>query len=324
MSYFKEFKELLLRAPKHYCPRQDNVNSEYSAFTYRCKNAYMVFASNYNEDCFYLHLCQRSRDCSDCEGVWDSELCYEGVDCYRLYNSDFCQDSSDLSDCFLCEYCQSCKNLFGCSGLRRAEYCIFNKKVGKEEYENRISELKKRFFTDRDSVLAEFEKVCYEEPRCLFNIRCDETVIGSYNANCKNCYEVYDSLKCEDCCYLYREAEDNKDCVDGCHIFRSELCYDAMAYDNAYNCDHSFWVINCSDCDYCYCVNSCYNCFMCTNLKHKKFHILNKPYGKEEYFKKVAEIKDELSREGLRSENLAALALHDIQKEIGDCNDLIY
>lgn len=282
----------------------------------------MVFASNYNEDCFYLHLCQRSRDCSDCEGVWDSELCYEGIDSYRLYNCDFCQDCADSSDCFLCEYCASCKNCFGCSGLRKAQYYIFNKKYSKNEYLTKVPQLKKSFFADQSKVLSEFEEIRCSEPRCLLNVRCGDDVLGSYNANCKNCYEVYDSLECEDCMYLYRENESDRDCVDCCHVFKSELCYDCMALDNAYNCNFCFWCINSQNCDHCYCVNSCSDCFGCTNLRHKKYYILNKLYQKDEYFKKVAEIKNELAKEGLVSENLLTFSLFDIQKEIGDCLDV--
>jgi len=48
-------------------------------------------------------------------------------------------------------------------------------------------------------------------------------------------------------------------------------------------------------------------------LRHKKFHILNKPYSEEEYFKKIAKIKEELLSEGLVSENLLALALEGVE-----------
>ncbi|MBU1992655.1 MAG: hypothetical protein ABH856_00115 [Patescibacteria group bacterium] len=319
MSFLKDLRELLLKEPKHYCPRQDNVNSDYGSFIYRCKNCYMAFAGNYMEDCLYMHLCDNSKDCCDCTGIWEGELCYECIDGLKLYNCNFCQDTGNSRDCFLCDYCMNCQDCFGCSGLRRVKYYIFNKKYSKDEYFKKAAELKKRFFENRGKVLAEFEKIKYEEPRCLVNVRCDEDVYGSYNSNCKNCYEVYDADECEDCLYLYRENLKLKDCCDCTHASNSELCYDSMSMDKAYNCNHCFWIVNSSDCEHCYCAIGCDHCFGCHNIKHKKYHILNRPYEKDEYFKKVAEIKEELKRDGLANEYLIGLALEDVQKEIGDC-----
>jgi len=199
--------------------------------------------------------------------------------------------------------------------LRHAQYHIFNKKYSKEEYEKLMSELKKKFFSDaRVEVLAEFEKIRYVEPRALLNLRCADDFYGSYSVNCKNCYEVHDAANVEDGMYLYLDIDHVKDCCDCVAIKDNcEFLYDCMSCAGGYNCNHCFWVINSRDCDYCYCINSCDHCFGCTNLRHKKYHILNKPYPEEEYFKKVAEIKKELLSEGLVSENLLALALEGVE-----------
>jgi hypothetical protein len=53
-----------------------------------------------------------------------------------------------------------------------------------------------------------------------------------------------------------------------------------------------------SDLEYCELIANSKNCFGCVGLNHKEFYILNQPYSREDYFKRVAEIKDQLKREG--------------------------
>jgi hypothetical protein len=53
------------------------------------------------------------------------------------------------------------------------------------------------------------------------------------------------------------------------------------------------------DCEYMMYSFDCENCFGCFGIRHKKYHILNKPCGsKEEYFEKVAQIKNDMKKEG--------------------------
>ena len=49
------------------------------------------------------------------------------VQCERVSDSLFCFQCNDVKDCF------------GCVGLRKAQYCVFNKQYTKERYENIVS-----------------------------------------------------------------------------------------------------------------------------------------------------------------------------------------
>ena len=99
--------------------------------------------------------------------------------------------------------------------------------------------------------------------------------------------------------YVYDEISGLKDCVDCTHIQDCQLCYGLMSAFNCYNVDSSWWAVDSTDCKYGMCILQFKNCFGCVNLKRKEFHILNKPYSKENYFKKVAEIEDDLRAKGL-------------------------
>lgn len=70
----------------------------------------------------------------------DSELLYEAAQCgIHDVRVVFSFDSWDgNSDLFYCWMCTGCKYCFGCVGLQKMEYCIFNRQYTKEEYEERV------------------------------------------------------------------------------------------------------------------------------------------------------------------------------------------
>lgn len=318
MTFLNDFRELLARSPKHFAPRQDDENSEYTSFCYRAKSCYMCFACDYLEDSFHMHHSQHVKDCTDGMGLWESEISYECMDTFKFYNCDFVWNGANNRDCFLCEDLRGCSNCFGSSGLRQAEYLIFNQKFSKEEYMAKVAELKKEFFetggwfNEENRIMKKFNEVRFGAPHCQWQqLRC-ENVVGDYNTNSKNCYAGFDLDNCEDCTYVWN-CFNTKDSVDGLYVHSGELCHDLMSSHTVYNVDSSFWMIGCSDCKYGYCCHQCEHCFGCTNLKHKRFCILNKQYTEEEYFKKVGEIIAELKEQGIYGENLIYLAMKDVE-----------
>ena len=70
--------------------------------------------------------------------IWGEnvELCYETAICGdNAYGLKFCVDSwPNNRDCEYSFYLKNCTNCFGCVGLKKKEYCIFNKQYTKEEY----------------------------------------------------------------------------------------------------------------------------------------------------------------------------------------------
>jgi hypothetical protein len=71
------------------------------------------------------------------------ELCYEtavtGKASSRIVFSFNCWSENHYL--LYCELCVSCQHCFGCIGLQRKEYCIFNKQYSKEEYYKEISRI---------------------------------------------------------------------------------------------------------------------------------------------------------------------------------------
>lgn len=113
-------------------------------------------------------------------------------------------------------------------------------------------------------------------------------MVNSDYCNCasqnKNCYLVFSTNRCEDCCYG-SWVNDCRDCVDNKTISKCELCYDCFncydSYDLKYcrdcsNCKNSYFLRDCS---------GCMDCFAGSNLHNKKYVVFNKQNTKEEYEK---------------------------------------
>src|SRR3989339_710768 len=51
-----------------------------------------------------------------------------------------------------------------------------------------------------------------------------------------------------------------------------------------------YFLKNCEDCQNCFFsvdLKNCSNCLFCSNLRHKEYHIFNKPYSREEFIKQL-------------------------------------
>ena len=113
-----------------------------------CKNCIECYDSGDLEDCGYLIFSFKSKDCFDGHVVVDKcELCYETVSTINQYNTQFTFVSFYSKNGMYLDHCIGTENCFGCSGLKKAKYCIFNKQYSKEKYEelkNKIIEHMKK------------------------------------------------------------------------------------------------------------------------------------------------------------------------------------
>lgn len=100
------------------------------------KNCYWCFNALNCEDSKYLYDVLDAKDCYDVNySPYAPEVCYEVTSTVGLKYSAFYMAGPYNSHCFYSHMLQSCNNCFGCIGLKRKQYCIFNKQYSKEEYE---------------------------------------------------------------------------------------------------------------------------------------------------------------------------------------------
>lgn len=108
----------------------------------------------------------------------------------------------------------------------------------------------------------------------------------NYTSGNKNCYLCFAGNNSMDCFYSYN-AEKSRDCADCYFVYDSELCFELIHSEGCYNTNYSLNCKNCVDSWFLEDCFSCHDCFMCFNLQNRQYYILNKPYSREEYFKKI-------------------------------------
>jgi len=117
--------------------------------------------TEHNQNCTGNHLydsknsfecfdCKDLEDCTRCARVFgvkssmdytswgdQSELMYQCAACGdHAYNLKFCTTcTTNNADLEYCAHCTGCRHCFGCVGMRRKEYCIFNTQYEKSEFE---------------------------------------------------------------------------------------------------------------------------------------------------------------------------------------------
>ena len=72
----------------------------------------------------------------------DANFSYFCGDTYFSNNIKFCARCIGLDDCEYCITCHNCQNCFGCAGLKRKQFCIFNKQYSEEEYWEKVDQIK--------------------------------------------------------------------------------------------------------------------------------------------------------------------------------------
>lgn len=276
-------------------PGSVNINSENSDYCHnvdKCKNCYLLANAVGNRDCMYGRDFYFNDDCIDCDHIQKCTLSYQCVSCKECWNSNFLQDCENCTDCDYGYDLKDCKNCIGCVGLRKKEFHIFNAPYSKEDFA-----AKKRALTP-DEIMSGFSQLKTQIPRrALIEINAEQS-LGDNVLNSKNIILGFDVVDCQDCGYV-TELKGSKDCWDIFVMEYSELCYEIGSSYKLNNCNFCFSCWESSNLELCEWVGASHDCFGCAGIYRKQFHILNQPYEKEAYFKKVAELKDQLKAEGM-------------------------
>lgn len=282
--FFEQFSKLKKVVPHISLYVVGNENSDYVNMTAYCKNCYLLFAADFDEDCLYGTEVVKCRNCVDTLDCFESENCYEAVDVHKSYGLLFSQNCRTCRDSMFLYDCGGCNDCLFCSNLRNKSCCIFNTQCTKEEYEAKKNEILKNLNSgDKSKLFGEFDKLKREAIYKNLEQRNNENSVGSYLFDSKNCVECYDLTYGEDCKYVYTGFK-ARDVMDLCHLNDIELCYEGVSYGfGSYNALFSNAAWSARDVQYCEFVQSSSDLFGCISMKRKQFCILNKQYTKEQY-----------------------------------------
>lgn len=263
-------------------------NCDYCNALAYSKNCTLITGADYCENVYFSSILNTAKDTADSLRIFKSELCYESIgqnDCYRVFYSQECDACTDV---WFSRNCYSSMNCVGCVNLRGASNCIFNVKYSKEEYAEKLKEMKLDTRSGIEKVKKEAEKFWLEHPyRFYTGNTLNLNVTGEYLFNSKNSKEIYIGSKVENSkwCQMI-SVSPVKDCMDysgwGAN---AELLYESASVgDNVANVKFSAYCFpDVLNSEYCLWCPASKNNFGCVNLKRKSYCILNKEYSKEEY-----------------------------------------
>lgn len=298
--FWPQFGELMKAVPKMSLIQQANMeNADYCNRASNDKNCYMIFTSNFSEDCYYSVHITNCRNCVDCLNVHKSERCYECVDSYECYDCRWVESCKNCSSSAFLKGCTGCRDCMFCTNLTQKRFCIDNVQYTEDEYRSQLvgTTLHVRstveFLKNRFSDLK--QRMIVREYMGMNN----ENVRGNYIDHCKNVLDAYEVRESEDCRYVQSLVQ-AKDCMDYASWGRGcELIYETI--NCGYNCRNILFSNECWDSNTdLICCNQCLNsshCFGCCGLRYKQFCILNKQYTETEYYELVPKIIERMRLE---------------------------
>lgn len=301
--FFEQLQELKNKTPHAALETQHTTmkNSDYTNAISWSKNCYMVFWADYCEDVYYSSLLNNLKYSIDCLRGFYSELCYQSTGFTRNYNTHYSLECTDCVDVWFSRNCYGCTNVIGCVNLRNASYCIFNQKYTKEEYDEKVKEMRLDTRKGIESIKKKASDFWLAKPYREFegnSLNLNAT--GNYVYRTKNSKEMYIVGGAENCkwvqmitvrpvgeCYDYSGWGNN-----------ASLIYESVNVgENVNNVKFSVYCFpDCVNLEYCDFNIAGKNNFGCVNLKRKAYCILNKQYSEEEYEKLKAQIVEDMKR----------------------------
>lgn len=275
-------------------PESDNCS--WSLYELEFKNCYATYGGVRCSDLLYGDMCIDTSNTLDAAFMVQSEWlydCIEGFGCSQTFFSDSCVQCRDVYFSYGCNNCTDC---FACVNLENKQYCILNVQYSKEEYFETI----KKFDLSDTAVVQRLKKeaatfwqkgyTCAEN-----NIRSERSngydvvdsadTVGISTFKTERLYNAFDVALVKDSCDLTT-------CSALESSVNSVVCTDGFENKMSVSCT------GCIDVEYSLQCISCEHCFGCVGLKRKKYCIFNVQYSKEEYWKKVDEIKAKMIARG--------------------------
>lgn len=299
-SFFDQVKELKLKVPRLQTANAVEsrlINSDYNNSAIDLKNCYLTFASIQNEDCMYANYIRESRACVDMLNCVKSENSYDCFDVTGCYNVQFSQSCIECRDSSFLYDCRNCSNCIGCVGLRNQQYCIFNKRYSREEYEKEKAKLNLHTHEGIQRMHKRVSELKLSFPRKYYHGYKNHHFNGDYVWNTesvKNVFYTADARNVKHSFWCYG-AEDTYDYIAWGGV---KLSYELVECgDNVYGTKfcHQSWseTRNLEYCDFCLTSSEC---FGCVGLRNKSYCILNKQYTKDEYFDIKSKIIEQMRR----------------------------
>lgn len=301
--FLEQYKEILKAFPvmSPSVMYTSMINSDYTNVASELKNCYLLFNSDYDEDCAYGTYVERSKNAYDTYMVDQLEHCYECINVRKSFKTFYSIDCENCVDVWFSRNLSGCSNCFGCINLRGKSYCIFNEQYDKDEYEVKIKELFDGSQTGLVRVKEKVRQFHLTFPRRFMTGIKNANVTGEYISESKNVFQSYEVVGGEEVKYSQFVFIPSSKDIQDVTMWGGNI-------KGAYNCmgigDNQSQMGSCLNCwaachDIAYSkeiLTSCSHIFGSVGLRNKNYCILNKQYSKEDYFALVSVIKERMKQ----------------------------
>ncbi len=295
---WKSIKDFFTNTPARSLNLRDAMeNCDYSNYGQSAKDCYMCQCPAMSEKSMYSFTPIFSNYDIDSYLSEKSEITYESLYSMWTYKCFYCQDVSNSNDCYFSKDLKNCKNVIGCVWLDDKEHYIFNKKVTKKDFENKLNDI----FKDYSSV-EKFKKESNDffirfPKRNLINLNSENIIWNNirYSKNIiwwNNIIQLEDSLYCS---VSWLSSNNLKDCYAS--WLNSSYVNEFIWMSDTFK--SSFWIFVSA-------INSYYvtwwkvdNSFFTIWLENQEYCIFNKKYSREEYEKKAPIIIEKMMEQWL-------------------------
>lgn len=297
--FFEQYAQLQTVVPRIAIANQNSENSEFTNYSGGNKNCYFVFGgfASECEDCLYGTCIRKCVSCVDNIHIHRCEECYECVDCFECSRLIYSQNSSSCHDSAFLFDCRGCFNCTLCAGLRNENYCLFNKRLEKDDYQKKLAQLGLNGSSGLRRLRQEFREWRKQFPvRYSWQIN-TENCSGDYLVNCRNCHHCFDVADAEDLKFVAHNILDSNNIYDSAYTGKTEMGYENMSWVSArygIGC-HVCW--NCAEVYYSdLCLQGATNLFGCISMNSKQYCILNKQYRRDEYEKLFSQLVQHMKK----------------------------
>lgn len=280
-GFFNELQRLIFSLPRPPAKIYNSENCTFGDYIYNSKNLFYCFDCASCSDSFYLYDSYMCANCGDCDYVVESELCYECVDPYKAFNCEYLEYCDNIRDSAYSYNCANCHDVFGCVNLKNKSFCIFNRQLTEEEYEEKVQRFRK---LPPQQILQIVEDLKKRFPlKRTIGSDNENTTYGNYIHFDKNCYLCFDAAYDENCGYLY-DSFYNNNCYDITYTSQnSQVSYEIVDSGQLFNCHFVVDSDSCNDSFYLFHCSNVKNSLGCVGLKNKQYCILNRQFSAEQY-----------------------------------------
>jgi len=224
---------------------------------------------------------------------WSSHItrCYNILRCQNMDRCIVARESRQCLECLFIFDCRDSEFCFFSWNRRHGKYLWRNEPLSKGEWEKRRADLDLGSFKTFDGLYREFQHALATDAVWPenFNIK-SERCTGEYLINCVDVEHGWYSEGAKDCWWSIWGQLGSEGNALGIDIHGSGGFGNGVSF-NSSACRFNWFVNRCQRVEYCIECDDCEDCFGCVGIRRKRFHILNKPYPEEDYWRVVDELK---------------------------------